>query len=110
MRWILSFESLKGQDSAVSYLKASLRNNRISHAYIFSGPDGIGKRLAAINFAKALNCSSPVSGSGCDQCSSCKKIDSSSHPDIFTLKPKEEGAAAPAEKEAPKGKKEAAGQ
>lgn len=108
MRWRLSFESLKGQDSAVSYLMASLRNNRVSHAYIFSGPDGVGKCLAAINFAKALNCLSPVSGSpcdpsagsgshpepveGCDQCSSCKKIDSSKHPDIFILKPKEEGA------------------
>jgi DNA polymerase-3 subunit delta' len=108
----LSFESLKGQNSAVSYLKASLRNNRISHAYIFSGPDGVGKRLSAINFAKALNCSNVKSGSicgplaglavdpklnrgteGCDQCSSCKKIDSSKHPDIFTLKPKEEGAS-----------------
>ena len=89
----MSFESLKGQDSAVSYLKASLRNNRISHAYIFSGPDGVGKRLAAINFAKALNCLSPVSGSACDQCSSCKKIDSSQHPDIFALKPKEKGAS-----------------
>ena len=89
----MSFESLKGQDSVVSYLRASLRNNRISHAYIFSGPDGVGKRLAAINFAKALNCSSPVSGSSCDQCSSCKKIGSSKHPDIFTLKPKEEGAS-----------------
>jgi len=84
---------LKGQDSAVSYLKASLRNNRVSHAYIFSGPDGVGKRLAAINFAKALNCQSPVSGSPCDRCSSCKKIDSSKHPDVFTLKPKEEGAS-----------------
>jgi len=89
----LSFKSLKGQDSAVNYLKASLRNNRISHAYIFSGPDGVGKRLAAINFAKALNCSSAASGSPCDQCASCKKIDSSKHPDIVTLKTKEEGAS-----------------
>ena len=86
----MSFESLKGQDSAVSQLKAALRNDRISHAYIFSGPDGIGKRLAAINFAKALNCASPVSGSPCDQCPSCKKIASSNHPDIYTLKPKDD--------------------
>ncbi|MDP3730630.1 MAG: DNA polymerase III subunit delta' [Candidatus Omnitrophota bacterium] len=113
----MSFENLKGQDSAVSYLKASLRNGRVSHAYIFSGPVGVGKHLAAVNFAKALNCSSSVSGSGshpelvdgsakltidpeqsrrvegCDRCSSCKKIDSLSHPDIFTLKPKEEGGS-----------------
>jgi DNA polymerase-3 subunit delta' len=89
----LSFEGLKGQDSAVSYLKASLRNNRISHAYIFSGPDGVGKRLAAVNFAKALNCDSVKSGEPCDLCASCKKIGLSKHPDIFTLSPKEEGAS-----------------
>jgi len=89
----LSFENLKGQDSAVSYLKSSLRNNHISHAYIFSGPDGIGKRLAAINFAKVLNCGHIVSESPCDQCSSCKKIDALVHPDILILKPKEEGAS-----------------
>ncbi len=92
MRWRLSFESLKGQDSAVNYLKASLKNNRISHAYIFSGPDGVGKRLAAINFAKALNCGNTRSDSPCDQCSSCKNIDSSKHPDIVTMKAKEEGS------------------
>jgi DNA polymerase III, delta'' subunit len=84
---------LKGQDSAVSYLKASLRNNRIAHAYIFSGPNGVGKRLAAINFAKALNCGSISSGEPCDQCPSCKKIGSYSHSDIFTLKPKEESVS-----------------
>jgi len=105
----LSFENLKGQDSAVSHLKASLRNGRVSHAYIFSGPDGVGKRLAAVNFAKALNCSGSLSGppcdpsagsgphpeltEGCDECASCKKIDSSKHPDVFILKPKEEGAS-----------------
>jgi DNA polymerase III subunit delta' len=89
----LSFEGLKGQDSAVSHLKSSLKNNRISHAYIFSGPDGVGKRLAALSFAKALNCDSAGSGEPCDQCASCKKIDSSTHPDIFILKPEEEGAS-----------------
>jgi DNA polymerase-3 subunit delta' len=90
----LSLESLKGQDSAVSYLKASLKNGRISHAYIFSGPDGVGKRSAAINFAKAINCGiSAVSGSSCDECPSCKKIDALLHPDIFTLKPEEEGGS-----------------
>jgi len=85
----LSFEGLRGQDSAISYLKASLKNKRISHAYIFSGPDGVGKRLAAINFAKAVNCPDAVSGFSCDKCPSCRKIESLSHPDIFILKPEE---------------------
>lgn len=89
----MSFENLRGQDSAVNYLKASLKNNRVSHAYIFSGPDGVGKRLAAVNFAKAINCSGAISGSSCDQCVSCKKIETLKHPDIFTLKPGDDSAS-----------------
>jgi DNA polymerase-3 subunit delta' len=53
----------------------------------------VGKRLAAVNFAKALNCGDLRSGSPCDQCVSCKKIESSKHPDIFILRSKEEGAS-----------------
>lgn len=86
----MSFENLKGQDSAVNYLKASLSNDRVSHAYIFSGPYGVGKRIAAINFAKALNCGKSKSGEPCDDCPSCRKIDAASHPDIFFIKPKED--------------------
>lgn len=89
----MSFADLKGQDSAINYLKAALRNDRISHAYIFSGPDGVGKMLAALNFAKAINCADVKSGSPCDQCPSCKKIDNSSHPDVFILKAREDGGA-----------------
>jgi len=89
----LSFASLKGQCSAIGYLKASLESGRVSHAYIFSGPDGVGKRIAALNFAKTLNCDNVKSGEPCDQCPSCKKIDSSKHPDICVLSPKEEGDA-----------------
>ena len=89
----MSFASLKGQCSAIGYLKASLESGRISHAYIFSGADGVGKRIAALNFAKALNCDNVKSGEPCDQCLSCKKIDSSKHPDICVLSPKDEGDA-----------------
>ena len=93
MRRRLSFANLKGQHSAISYLKAGLESGRISHAYIFSGPDGVGKRITAINFAKALNCDDIKSGESCDQCPSCKKIDSSKHPDIYILSPEEEGGS-----------------
>ena len=84
---------MKGQCSAIGYLKASLESNRISHAYIFSGPDGVGKRNTALNFAKALNCDNVKSGEPCDQCPSCKKIDSSKHPDIRVLSPAEKNGS-----------------
>lgn len=87
----MPFASLKGQDSAVSFLRASLRHDRLSHAYIFFGPNGVGKRSAALNFAKILNCASPVASEPCENCNSCKKINALVHPDLFILKPEEEG-------------------
>ncbi|MBI5123846.1 MAG: DNA polymerase III subunit [Candidatus Omnitrophica bacterium] len=56
----MSFSDIKGQDSAVSFLKASLNSGRLAHAYIFSGPHGVGKFLTALSFAEALNCKNPV--------------------------------------------------
>lgn len=89
----MSFADLKGQDSAVSFLKSVIRNNRLSCAYIFSGPEGVGKRLAAINFAKALNCLKASSYEGCEICPSCKKINESSHPDVSIIIPEKEGGS-----------------
>jgi len=89
----LSFADLKGQDSAVSFLKSAISNNRLSHAYIFSGPDGVGKRLTAINFAKALNCEKASSYEVCEMCPSCKKINESLHPDISIISPQKEGGS-----------------
>ncbi len=86
----MSFANIKGQDNAVSFLKASLGNNRLSHAYIFCGPGGVGKFLTAINFAKANLCPNAVSAEGCDNCPSCKKIDSLTHPDLFVLRQEKE--------------------
>ena len=97
----MSFESIQGQDRAVSFLKGSLQSGRISHAYIFYGPRGVGKMLAAVNFAKALNCEAPdakhcdpepVEGShpgrveGCDRCAACKKIEALTHPDFCVVR------------------------
>ena len=87
----MSFANIKGQDRAIAYLKTSLKNNRLSNAYIFCGPDGVGKFLTAMNFAKAVICANSVSHESCDGCPSCKKIDSFTHPDVFVLRPQNEG-------------------
>lgn len=89
----MSFTKIKGQDSATRFLKGSIENSRVGHAYIFLGPKGVGKRLAAANFAKALNCLEPAGGDACDSCISCRKIDNSNHPDVFFVKPEKEGGA-----------------
>ena len=88
----MSFKDIKGQDSAIRFLKNALKDKKTAHAYIFVGPSGIGKRIAALNFAKALNCGMPVQDEPCDRCASCKKIDTLNHPDIFIVRPKDDEA------------------
>jgi len=59
----------------------------LHHAYLFSGPEGVGKKMAAKELVKALNCNQPSGEGGCDQCPSCRKIEKQVHPDFIHLKP-----------------------
>ena len=104
----MSFKDVIGQDKAVGILLRTIQRGRVPSSYIFAGESGIGKKLAALNLAKALNCvgkeRSPenmgllddaASQSGgpdseidaCDQCSSCLKIDKGIHPDFLMIAP-----------------------
>lgn len=81
---------LKGiecQPKALKILTGMLKKNKIPSAILMSGQKGIGKRFAAVNFSKALNCLSPADFDSCDKCLSCKKIDSGVHPDIHIIEP-----------------------
>lgn len=89
----MSFKDIKAQERAVSFLKSSIERSRIANAYIFCGPEGVGKKLTALNFAKAINCSNPVGAAGCDTCPSCIKIDSLNHPDVFLATPEKAGGS-----------------
>ncbi|MQY53415.1 MAG: DNA polymerase III subunit delta' [Firmicutes bacterium] len=86
----MKFSEIVGQEVAVNILKKSIENNRSHHAYLFMGPDGVGKRTTAIAFAKGLNCRSS-SSDGCDLCDSCKKIENRTHPDVELIGPREGG-------------------
>lgn len=86
----MSFREIKGQDSAIEFIGRSIAGGTVSHAYIFIGPPGVGKKLTAVNFAKALNCLAPKDGGPCDICAQCKKIDGSNHPDVFIVSPEKE--------------------
>ncbi|MFH1190009.1 MAG: DNA polymerase III subunit delta' [Candidatus Omnitrophota bacterium] len=88
-----SFKGINGNEAAISFLKGSAVSGRVANAYIFSGPDGIGKKLAALAFAKALNCPAAGEGISCDNCPSCGKIDSSNHPDVLLTTPEKKGAS-----------------
>ena len=78
-----TFNDIIGQKFITDTLKESIISNKISHAYIFSGPKGTGKTSTARVFAKAINCENPVDGEPCGKCASCLNFDS--NPDIIEL-------------------------
>jgi DNA polymerase-3 subunit delta' len=83
----MSFDQIKGQDRAVRYLKQSLERNKLHHAYLFSGMEGIGKKKTAYELAKALNCQDPGPSGGCGQCPACRMIDKNQYPDLVHIQP-----------------------
>lgn len=81
------FTQLLGQDKAKRLLRRSLAAERIPHAYIFKGPEGVGKRLFARGVAAAVNCRDGSRVGACGICSSCKKFRSQNHPDFLLIRP-----------------------
>ncbi|MGQ0793621.1 MAG: DNA polymerase III subunit delta' [Deltaproteobacteria bacterium] len=81
------FSQLIGNESQKISLLRAVREGRVSHAYLFYGLDGVGKKLFAFEFAKALNCLRPLEqASEPCLCQSCRKIEKSIHPDVFLVK------------------------
>ena len=78
-----------GQSKAVNSLKRGIAERRLSHAYIFAGPQHVGKMTLAINFAQALNCLSE--DKPCGECHTCHRIASGNHPDIQVIRRDEAG-------------------
>jgi len=69
------FDSVIGQEVAVTILKSSVSKNIYNSSYLFEGPSGVGKTTIARIFAKAILCASPVNGNPCGTCESCKLFD-----------------------------------
>ena len=83
----MSFKNIYGHEKQINVLQTAMARDRIPHAYIFYGMEGIGKRTVAEVFAKALNCRSGRDNlDACDACASCLKIDHDNHPDVVKIK------------------------
>lgn len=71
-----------GHTSAVDDLDGAVQNGHLSHAYLITGPAGVGRTMLARTFAKALNCERPVDERPCRECDQCRRIEAGAHPDV----------------------------
>ena len=81
----MSFSAVFGHEKEIGILKSAIERDRIAHAYLFFGMEGIGKRAIALAFAKTLLCSAVVHADSCDRCPSCLKFDHGNHPDMAII-------------------------
>jgi len=102
----VAFDAVRGQPAAVDVLTRAIASGRVAHAYAFVGPPGVGRKLTAIEFAKALLCPHPMpltssplprgerQGEGvmvrvnaCGACPICRRVEAGTHPDYMLIAP-----------------------
>ncbi|MFO8013673.1 MAG: DNA polymerase III subunit [Phycisphaerae bacterium] len=91
----MSFDAVRYQPSAVRMLRAAVAGDHMAHAYLFVGPRGVGKGLAARELAKVLFCGSPRGTDAdtldpCDACDACGRVDRGTHPDLYWFRKEED--------------------
>jgi DNA polymerase III subunit gamma/tau len=79
------FSQLVGQEHVKNALSNALTNNRLHHAYLFTGTRGVGKTTIARIFAKSLNCEIGITASPCGQCTACLEIDAGNFVDLMEI-------------------------
>ena len=81
-----------GHEWAVDLLSEHVAQGRVRHAYLFTGPQGLGRRTLALSLAQALNCPKPLApGQPCQKCSTCRRIRQMTHPDLSVVQAEQVG-------------------
>jgi DNA polymerase-3 subunit delta' len=84
--------NLLGHEWAVEMLAQHIRRDAVRHAYLFSGPPGVGRRTLALRFAQALDCPQPIApGKPCGQCKTCQQIERMQYADLAVIQAEKEG-------------------
>lgn len=85
---MIDFQKIIGHEKPITILKNRIKYNKIGQAYLFIGEDGIGKKLVAIAFSKAINCKNPSEKQEpCNKCSACLTIEKGTNPDFEIISP-----------------------
>ncbi len=84
------FSQIVGHERVLQQLRAAIASDRPAHAYLLSGPPGIGKRTVAAAFAAGLLCEAPANGDACGRCDQCTRVAAETHPDLVVVR-REEG-------------------
>jgi DNA polymerase-3 subunit delta' len=80
----MPFSGIIGHERPLYILKKALTSGRLAHAYLFVGPDGVGKATTARRFVKVLQCRG-ADGRACDACEACLKVAHGNHPDVVAI-------------------------
>jgi DNA polymerase-3 subunit delta' len=91
------FSDLKGHRHLLSVLSSAVARNAVPQSLLFTGPEGVGKRLTALALAQAVNCLHPcetdrAATDSCGSCSACRKIARGVHPDVLLIEPGDSGS------------------
>lgn len=87
---LVTFRDILGQARVLSLLKTAVQKGRLSHAYLFLGPEGVGRESMARALAAALNCEAPLAdGDACGSCASCRRLAAGTQPDFLVIEPTE---------------------
>jgi len=94
----MTFRDIQGHQRPIRWLQTAVASQRLGHAYLFHGVEGIGKRLVALALSKFLHCERPIDAplpDACGLCRSCHQVEQGTHPDFLVISAEDEQKQSP---------------